>query len=56
MVKKEKFMELKMIIVTVILFDIALVILSFLAGYVKGFKKCKQIDDKIIEKLNYSTQ
>lgn len=49
-------MEQKMIMVAVILFEIFFIILSFCVGYIKGFKKCKKIDDEIIEKLKYSTQ
>lgn len=44
-------MEQKMIIVTIITISIILIILSFCFGYLKGFKKSKEIDDKIIEEL-----
>lgn len=44
-------MEQKMIMVAVIAFAILLIILSFYVGYIKGFKKSKQIDDEIIKKL-----
>jgi uncharacterized protein YneF (UPF0154 family) len=44
-------MEQKMIMVTVIALAILLIILSFCVGYIKGFKKSKQIDDEIIKKL-----
>lgn len=45
-------MEQKMIIVALILFAIFFIGLSFCIGYVKGFKKSKEIDDKIIEELS----
>jgi len=41
----------KMIMIATIAFAIFLIILSFCVGYIKGFKKSKQIDDEIIEKL-----
>lgn len=44
-------MEQKMIIVTIITIAIIFIILSFCFGYLKGFKKSKEIDDKIIEEL-----
>ena len=43
-------MEQKMFMVAFILFSIFFCLLSFSIGYIKGFKKCKKIDDEIIEK------
>jgi hypothetical protein len=44
-------MENKMIMVAIILFAIGFIVLSYCIGYIKGFKKMKEIDDKIIEEL-----
>ena len=45
-------MEQKMFMVTFIFVAIFLIILSFCIGYVRGFKKSKEIDDKIIKELS----
>ena len=42
-------MEEKMIMVTIILFAIGFIVFSYCVGYVKGFKKMKEIDDKILK-------
>ena len=38
----------KLVIFTIILVVIALMIVSFCIGYIMGFKKMKEIDDKIL--------
>ena len=38
-------------IVAISLFAIGFIIFSYCIGYVKGFKKSKEIDDKILEEL-----
>lgn len=45
-------METKMIIISVIALAILFSIISFCIGYVKGFKKSKEIDDKIFRELS----
>ena len=44
-------MEQEMIIVTIITVTSIFCILSYCVGYTHGFKKCKKIDDEIIEQL-----
>lgn len=44
-------MEQRMIIVSIIALSILFIVLSYFIGYVKGFKKSKEIDNKIIDEL-----
>lgn len=45
-------METKIIIIAMIIWTIVFIVLGYCIGYVKGFKKCKEIDDDIISKLS----
>lgn len=47
----EQKITLVYIMVSVICLSITFIGISYCIGYVKGFKKSKEIDDKIIEEL-----
>ena len=46
------YIEERMFMVAALLFTVGFIILSYCIGYIKGFKKSKEIDDKILEELS----
>ena len=45
-------METKLIIITIVIFALLFIVLSFYIGYIIGLKQMKRIDDKIINEIS----